>query len=51
MMKGNAQTRAEMILIHYFERAGVKLDNDCRAEIRGIVEDIIQAAVERSKES
>lgn len=49
-MSEQAKDDAARTLIHYFrvlfKKTGLKWDADCEAEIRGIVYDIVQAAVE-----
>lgn len=51
----NKAEQAKRTLVHYMqsiaEKAGVHMDSDCRAEIEGIVDNIIAAAVQAIKES
>ena len=47
--------KAASVLTHYFkliaDKAGVKIDSDCEAEIRDIVENILDAAGEYTDEA
>ncbi len=43
-----AQERARSTLLHYLALAGVQTTGDCGSEIRGFVDDVVEAAVARA---
>lgn len=49
-MSAHPKERARMVLVYYlrtlWQKAGLKWDADTEAEVRGIVDDIVQAANE-----
>lgn len=50
----NSTENAKRLLWHYFkliaDKSGVVLDNDCRTEIEGIIDDIVDGALDEISE-